>query len=341
MTYSGSVVMSCRLHEPTNRIYLHATPSLTLQSGARAIQDKQSIPLQLAVAKDLSAADQDLHDLHGIPLTDVIQCTVDSSAPLQASKLDIQIGFRGPIDCSGSHRGLFAPHPPSVNPQSTSAVGKGKREIKPKAGSGQSSSPSGVPAGLMLATHFEPSYAHSVFPCVDFYDTKATFALELSHIPKAYIAVSNMPIVKDAEMSGAGNSGYRTVCFAPTPVMSAYLLAFAVGPFACTQGQFVREMASHATPTSTKAKPAAASAAATAAKGPGVAINIYIRDTSADTYPTDLVLKSVIAGLHWAEEYFQTPYSLPKLDVVIVPALCLGGVSNRKLSLRSFKGLVM
>ncbi|CAB3399329.1 unnamed protein product [Caenorhabditis bovis] len=78
----------------------------------------------------------------------------------------------------------------------------------------------------MIATHMEPFSARKVFPGFDEPAFKATFSIRLEY-PSSQVALSNMKegepeILKD---------GWSLITFPTTPVMSSYLVAFAVGPY--------------------------------------------------------------------------------------------------------------
>ncbi|KAI1388603.1 peptidase family M1-domain-containing protein [Hypoxylon trugodes] len=78
----------------------------------------------------------------------------------------------------------------------------------------------------MLSTQFEACDARRAFPCFDEPRLKATFDFKIE-IPEDQVALSNMP-VKDTTKS---RDGFVNVSFEQTPVMSTYLLAWAVGDF--------------------------------------------------------------------------------------------------------------
>lgn len=79
----------------------------------------------------------------------------------------------------------------------------------------------------MTSTQFEACDARRAFPCFDEPNLKATFSLSLE-IPSDQVALSNMPVQSTTEGS---QPGLTVVTFEPTPVMSTYLLAWAVGDF--------------------------------------------------------------------------------------------------------------
>ncbi|ORY64143.1 peptidase family M1 [Pseudomassariella vexata] len=78
----------------------------------------------------------------------------------------------------------------------------------------------------MFSTQFEACDARRAFPCFDEPRLKATFDFEIE-IPDDQIALSNMPVKSTSKTSG----GRQMVSFETTPVMSTYLLAWAVGDF--------------------------------------------------------------------------------------------------------------
>ncbi|EHK46514.1 hypothetical protein TRIATDRAFT_132566 [Trichoderma atroviride IMI 206040] len=78
----------------------------------------------------------------------------------------------------------------------------------------------------MLSTQFESCDARRAFPCFDEPNLKATYDLDVE-IPVDQVALSNMP-VKEIKPS---KEGWHVVSFETSPLMSSYLLAWAVGDF--------------------------------------------------------------------------------------------------------------
>lgn len=78
----------------------------------------------------------------------------------------------------------------------------------------------------MFSTQFESCDARRAFPCFDEPNLKASFDFEIE-IPNDQVALSNMP-VKETKST---KEGWQMVSFETTPIMSTYLLAWAVGDF--------------------------------------------------------------------------------------------------------------
>ena len=134
-----------------------------------------------------------------------------------------------------------------------------------------------------LYTQFENSDARRLIPSWDEPAYKATFSLEAT-VPSAQMAVSNMPIEKRIDL-GDGRSRVR---FALSPKMSTYLLFFGLGDFERARAD------ANGTEVGVVTQKGAVSQAAFA-------------------------LESSKAILREYNDYFATPYPLPKLDNIASP----------------------
>lgn len=145
----------------------------------------------------------------------------------------------------------------------------------------------------LFATQFESHHAREMFPCVDEPAAKATFELELN-TAKYDAVLSNMPI------STQKTSGERLITsFDTTPRMSTYLLAFVVGDL-------------HKKSAKTKG---------------GVEVNVWataVQPTSHLDFPLDIAVRAI----DFYDDYFDTPYPLPKSDHVALPDFSSGAMEN-------------
>jgi aminopeptidase N len=134
-----------------------------------------------------------------------------------------------------------------------------------------------------LFTQFEAADARRFVPSWDEPDYKATWDLT-ARVPAKSMAVSNMPAASQKPIAG----GLKEVRFQRTPIMSSYLLFFANGDF------------------DRISKPAG-----------GREVGIVMSRGNADKAHTALDAEAQI--LPYYNDYFGTPYPLPKLDNVAGP----------------------
>ncbi len=135
-----------------------------------------------------------------------------------------------------------------------------------------------------LYTQFEPADARRVFPGWDEPGIKATFSLDAVLKESDGLALSNMPVTA-REPLGDGRVRVR---FGKSPKMSTYLLFFAAGAF------------------DRQAEQRAGTEVAVVTKRGDLPKARFALDAAGD-----------IVG--WYNDYFGTPYPLPKLDLVAAP----------------------
>jgi aminopeptidase N len=142
-----------------------------------------------------------------------------------------------------------------------------------------------TPAGpaRALFTQFENSDARRFVPCWDEPGRKAVFELTAT-VPADQVALSNMPAAQAQPLPG----GRQRVRFQPTPRMSSYLLFFGLGDFERV----------HRTVD-------------------GVDLGVVVK--RGDTAQASFALDAAADILHYYNEYFGTPYPLPKLDMIAGP----------------------
>ena len=145
----------------------------------------------------------------------------------------------------------------------------------------------------LLATQFESHHAREVFPCIDEPAAKATFDVTLT-TEKDITVLGNMPVktqkIEDDKL---------VTQFETTPIMSSYLLAWVVG-----------EM--HKKTAFTKG---------------GVEVNVWATPAQSGE-SLDFALDIATRSIDFFDEYFGTPYPLPKSDNVALPDFSSGAMEN-------------
>lgn len=85
-----------------------------------------------------------------------------------------------------------------------------------------------------VLTQFEPNYARTFLPTFDEPNIKLVFELTIIS-PSNFSLFFNTPIQSSTPFTLQSRQGhllaYQSTTFAPTPLMSAYLLALAIGPY--------------------------------------------------------------------------------------------------------------
>lgn len=133
-----------------------------------------------------------------------------------------------------------------------------------------------------MFSHFQTEDARTVFPAWDEPGIKTPFDIAITASP-GKIAISNMPV----EGKMAHQDGSTTFTFRTTPVMSTYLLFFAVGKFA--EKNIVED---------------------------GISYSVYAMSEQG-LKGTDLALNSMPDYVNWFSTYFGMPYEQPKLDMIL------------------------
>lgn len=145
----------------------------------------------------------------------------------------------------------------------------------------------------LIATQFESHHAREVFPCVDEPEAKATFDVTLTTETDVTV-LGNMPIKWQRQEDNQLVTSFET-----TPRMSSYLLAWVYGELQKKSGQ-------------TKS---------------GVEVNIW--STPAQPAASlDFALDIAARSIDFYDEYFGTPYPLPKSDHVALPDFSSGAMEN-------------
>lgn len=147
---------------------------------------------------------------------------------------------------------------------------------------------------IMASTQFESLDARRALPCWDEPGRKAIFGVTLV-VPIELVAISNMPEKSCKTLPGGEK---KELSFMDSPVMSTYLLAFCVGEF-----DFVQAQTEH-----------------------GVLVRVYTPPgkSANGIFSLDCAVKS----LDKYDDFFGTPYPLPKLDMIAIPEFAMGAMEN-------------
>jgi puromycin-sensitive aminopeptidase len=146
---------------------------------------------------------------------------------------------------------------------------------------------------VIATTQMESTDARRAFPCWDEPELKATFEVTLV-VDEDLAAFSNGSVVEEAPEPG----GKRRVRFAPTMVMSTYLVAFVVGRLEVTEPVEVN----------------------------GVPLRIVHRPGQSGLAP--FALEVGAHALRFFTDYFGIPYPADKLDLVAIPDFAFGAMEN-------------
>jgi aminopeptidase N len=146
---------------------------------------------------------------------------------------------------------------------------------------------------VLFATQFESHHAREVFPCVDEPEAKAVFNLTLV-TDKDQTTLANTPVKSQSDKDGRA-----VTVFEPSPRMSSYLLAWAVG-----------ELQSKSSKTQS-----------------GVSVSIY--STKAQPIDSlDFALDTAVRSIEFFEDYFGVPYPLAKSDHIALPDFSSAAMEN-------------
>ncbi|KAF2146106.1 uncharacterized protein K452DRAFT_324140 [Aplosporella prunicola CBS 121167] len=151
----------------------------------------------------------------------------------------------------------------------------------------------------MFSTQFESCDARRAFPCFDEPNLKATFDFEIE-IPEDQVALSNMP---EKETKKASKAGFKVVSFEKTPVMSTYLLAWAVGDF-----EYVEDF--------------------TRRKYNGKNLPVRVYTTRGLKEQGRWALDHAHKTVDYFSEIFRIEYPLPKVDLIAVHEFSHGAMEN-------------
>ena len=144
-----------------------------------------------------------------------------------------------------------------------------------------------------LASQLCPTDARRLFPCFDEPGIKARYRIRVI-APNDQTVLSNSPV----ELEEERGEGRKLVQFEPTPPLSSYLVAVAVGPF----------------------EPSPVKTSGTT--------RICVWTLPGKRHLTDFALECAAESLSRLERWFDTPHPYPKLDLVALPAFAFGAMEN-------------
>jgi aminopeptidase N len=149
----------------------------------------------------------------------------------------------------------------------------------------------GKPA-YMFGTQLEATDARRMFPSFDEPAFKARFVLS-AVVPKDWTAVSNTPVVSTKPVG----ADLKRVQFAPTPVMSTYLVVFTAGDFEAMHDS-----------------------------ADGIALSVYATrgKQSEEAYALE-VMKQLMP---YYDNYYGVKFPIAKLDTIAIPGGFLGAMEN-------------
>lgn len=144
-----------------------------------------------------------------------------------------------------------------------------------------------------IATDFEPYRAHTLFPCFDQPDLKATYQVSVV-TPKDWKAISNDLIDQKSE-SGEMTTSY----FKKTKPFSTYLFFLGVGPYEEWNDQLG-----------------------------DIPLFLYARKSLAKYVDYERIFEVTKKGLNFYSEYFEVPFPFSKYGQIFIPEFSWSGMEN-------------
>uniref|UniRef100_A0A0P5FVD5 Aminopeptidase n=1 Tax=Daphnia magna TaxID=35525 RepID=A0A0P5FVD5_9CRUS len=148
----------------------------------------------------------------------------------------------------------------------------------------------------MAVSQMEPTDARRVFPCFDEPNMKAIFTVSIGR-HRDMTALSNMPLIDTTAIDGMQDFYWDH--FAPTLLMSTYLVAFVVANFTKIEADVGNS---------------------------NWKFNIHVRTSAVSQAQYAKVIGPKAQAFY--EDYFQMPFPLPKQDMIAIPSAFVGAMEN-------------
>ena len=152
---------------------------------------------------------------------------------------------------------------------------------------------------VYLYTQFEVPDSRRVFAVFEQPDLKATFTFTVT-APAAWEVVSNQPTPAPA----AAGDDTATWSFEPTPILSSYVTALVMGPYAVVRDEL------------------------TSSDGRVIPLGIFARKSLSEFLDADYIFEKTRQGFEYYEAKFQYPYPFAKYDQLFVPEFNAGAMEN-------------
>lgn len=154
----------------------------------------------------------------------------------------------------------------------------------------------------MYVTQNEPDYAREIFPCIDEPAAKAVFNISII-TAESLTVLGNMPIAHQSH-----KNGLQTVHFQPTPRMSTYLFALAIGELHSVQAKTKR----------------------------GIDVGVWATTVQKKEHLT-FALENAVQAIDFYEEFFGVEYPLPKSDQLALPDVTSGVAAMENWGLVTYR----
>lgn len=170
---------------------------------------------------------------------------------------------------------------------------------------------------VMLSTQFEATDARRAFPCFDEPALKATFDVSIV-ADERFTVLSNMPLKNSKNLRESKSTMYR---FHTTPLMSTYLVAWAVGEFDHIESETEKSIYPTTNGYNTLVE--------TSMNTSKLPIRVYTAKGKANQGRFALEMATKV--IDFFSESFEIPYPLPKLDLLCVESYSHNAMENFSL----------